>query len=80
MGILLTLGLFLSLFTLAACGGGLYFVASFTTALMLVLLRFGPRVLPHSQSIVLPFQIDASKKSMNSKQRSSKASLSFNYD
>ena len=26
-----------------ACGGGLYFAASFTTALMLVLLRFGPR-------------------------------------
>lgn len=26
-----------------ACGGGLYFVATFTAALMLVLLRFGPR-------------------------------------
>ena len=26
-----------------ACGGGLYFVASFATALNLVLLRFGPR-------------------------------------
>ena len=26
-----------------ACGGGLYFSATFTTALMLVLLRFGPR-------------------------------------
>ena len=26
-----------------ACGGGMYFVAAFTTALNLVLLRFGPR-------------------------------------
>jgi uncharacterized membrane protein YhiD involved in acid resistance len=26
-----------------ACGGGLYFAASFTTALNLLLLRFGPR-------------------------------------
>mmetsp|Transcript_24413 Transcript_24413/g.52300 ORF Transcript_24413/g.52300 Transcript_24413/m.52300 type:complete len:265 (+) Transcript_24413:57-851(+) len=26
-----------------ACGGGMYFVASFTSALILVLLRFGPR-------------------------------------
>ena len=26
-----------------ACAGGMYFVASFTTAIMLVLLRFGPR-------------------------------------
>ena len=26
-----------------ACGGGLYFVASFAVALNLVLLRFGPR-------------------------------------
>lgn len=27
-----------------ACGGGLYFVASFSTAINLVLLRFGPRL------------------------------------
>lgn len=27
-----------------ACGGGLYFVASFSTAVNLVLLRFGPRL------------------------------------
>jgi uncharacterized membrane protein YhiD involved in acid resistance len=27
-----------------ACGGGLYFVASFSTAMNLVLLRFGPRL------------------------------------
>ena len=26
-----------------ACGGGLYFVATFTSALILLLLRFGPR-------------------------------------
>ena len=26
-----------------ACGGGLYFVATYTSFLMLVLLRFGPR-------------------------------------
>jgi uncharacterized membrane protein YhiD involved in acid resistance len=26
-----------------ACGGGLYFVASFSTALNLLILRFGPR-------------------------------------
>lgn len=28
-----------------ACGGGLYFAASFSTALNLLLLRFGPRFL-----------------------------------
>jgi hypothetical protein len=27
-----------------ACGGGLYFIASFSTAMNLVLLRFGPRL------------------------------------
>ena len=32
----------------AACGGGLYFVASFTACLMLCLLRFGPRSLDKS--------------------------------
>lgn len=28
-----------------ACGGGMYFVASFSTAVNLVLLRFGPRAI-----------------------------------
>lgn len=31
-----------------ACGGGLYFVASFAVALNLVLLRFGPRPISSS--------------------------------
>ena len=48
---------------LAACGGGLYFMASYTTALMLVLLRFGPRVLEHSESIILPLQENVKPKS-----------------
>ncbi|KAL7461842.1 hypothetical protein ACHAXS_002239 [Conticribra weissflogii] len=36
----------------AACGGGMYFVASFTSALMLVLLRFGPRQLNRDGSVL----------------------------
>lgn len=47
-----------------ACGGGLYFVASFTTALMLVLLRFGPRNLVRQESIlgtILPERHDPPK-------------------
>ncbi|KAL7529342.1 hypothetical protein ACHAXR_002914 [Thalassiosira sp. AJA248-18] len=35
-----------------ACGGGLYFVATYTTALMLVLLRFGPRSLGRPESVL----------------------------
>jgi uncharacterized membrane protein YhiD involved in acid resistance len=36
-----------------ACGGGMYFVASFATAVNLVLLRFGPRaVITHDESSV----------------------------
>lgn len=35
-----------------ACGGGLYFVATFTSALMLILLRFGPRTLVRQESIL----------------------------
>ena len=35
-----------------ACGGGLYFVATYTSALMLVLLRFGPRNLVPQESIL----------------------------
>ena len=35
-----------------ACGGGLYFVAAFTTALMLTLLRFGPRSMERTDSIL----------------------------
>lgn len=34
-----------------ACGGGLYFVATFTSALLLILLRFGPRTMVRSASI-----------------------------
>lgn len=37
-----------------ACGGGMYFVASFSTAVNLVLLRFGPRaVFTHDDSASL---------------------------
>ncbi|KAL3799009.1 hypothetical protein HJC23_005148 [Cyclotella cryptica] len=60
----------------AACGGGLYFVASFTTALMLVLLRFGPRSMSSSESIVLPFQIDETLRG----KKPPKALMSFNFD
>ncbi|EED92597.1 predicted protein [Thalassiosira pseudonana CCMP1335] len=35
-----------------ACGGGLYFVAAFTTALMLTLLRFGPRSMERTDSFL----------------------------
>lgn len=38
-------------------------MASYTTALMLVLLRFGPRVLEHSESIILPLQENVKPKS-----------------
>ena len=40
-------------------------MASFTTALMLVLLRFSPRVLPRTESIVLPYQTDEKPKPKN---------------
>mmetsp|Transcript_7903 Transcript_7903/g.17798 ORF Transcript_7903/g.17798 Transcript_7903/m.17798 type:complete len:257 (-) Transcript_7903:403-1173(-) len=33
-----------------ACGGGLYFVATYTSALLLVLLRFGPRTMVRTDS------------------------------
>ena len=33
-----------------ACGGGMYFVACFSTAVNLVLLRFGPRAVTHDES------------------------------
>jgi hypothetical protein len=54
-------------------------VASFTTALMLVLLRFGPRILTHSESIVLPFQAeDDDKKGLSTRsRRPPKPSISF---
>jgi len=46
-----------------ACGGGLYFAATFTTALMLVLLRFGPRAtFDRADSVLgmsLPYRSDA---------------------
>jgi hypothetical protein len=36
-----------------ACGGGLYFIASFSTAVNLLLLRFGPRaIVTHDESSV----------------------------
>ena len=35
-----------------ASGGGLYFVATYTTALLLVLLRFGPRTLVRQESVL----------------------------
>ena len=44
-----------------ACGGGLYFVATFTSALILMLLRFGPRQMERNDSIlmsVLPIHHD----------------------
>lgn len=62
----------------AACGGGLYFLASFTTALMLVLLRFGPRFLVHSESIVLPFHSE--EKGMSTRSKPPKPGMSFGYD
>lgn len=33
-----------------ACGGGLYFVASYTAALLLIMLRFGPRTMAGTRS------------------------------
>lgn len=42
-----------------ACGGGMYFVATFTAALVLVLLRFGPRQLHREDlSLGLPHWFD----------------------
>mmetsp|Transcript_25671 Transcript_25671/g.61689 ORF Transcript_25671/g.61689 Transcript_25671/m.61689 type:complete len:277 (+) Transcript_25671:74-904(+) len=42
-GLLTAASVWLSAAVGIACGGGLYFVATFTAALMLLLLRFGPR-------------------------------------
>ena len=70
-----------------ACGGGLYFVASFTTALMLTLLRFGPRSLVRADSVlggsqsILPDRYppkNESRRSIVSVSKNQKPSL--NYD
>lgn len=62
-----------------SCGGGLYFVATFTTAMMLVLLRFGPRSMINSESIVLPFQ-DKDDIGIHKKHKPPRGTMSFNFD
>jgi len=65
-----------------ACGGGNYFIATFTSALMLVLLRFGPRTLERQESVLAMYQprvsVDRSNVDEGRKKAAKKASL--NYD
>ncbi len=63
MGLNTAASVWLSAAVGVACGGGLYFSAIFTTALMLVLLRFGPRAtLDRADSVLgmsLPYRSNA---------------------
>lgn len=75
-----------------AAGGGLYFVATFTSALILVLLRFGPRDLVRTDSIlgsVLPLHEHTKEESVKDDDRRASSQLvhrnsmkkpSLNYD
>ena len=61
-----------------AAGGGLYFVATFTSALILVLLRFGPRTLVRTDSIlgsVLPLHEHAKEESVKDDDRRASSQL-----
>ena len=61
-----------------AAGGGLYFVATFTSALILVLLRFGPRDLVRTDSIlgsVLPLHEHTKEESVKDDDRRASSQL-----